>query len=635
MGILENRETINKQIEEISQNNIFKSVLESIEQMFCIIDVQDYTIKIANSAFYRYSYPYKGETCYAFNHNLDKPCNVPICPVKVIKETGNPVNIAHIHKIDGKERCIDIYAYPLINAEGKITHVMKHYRDITEYNSVEEKHKRIIDNPICCVSLTQDGKIIYTNSTFCKTFGYEKDELLNKDFSELISPDDLNLFQEYKHRNIEEKKEPECYILSALKKDGSRIYIEIANSAPFSYMGKSTILTILRNITEKRKMEKDLIRSQKLESIGILAGGIAHDFNNILTAIIGNISLAQSYKDIDKINERLSAAEAASLRATDLTHKLLTFSRGGSPIKQFMPISGILKDSTMLALKEYNTRCEFLIPDDIWPVEVDREQISLTINNLVTNAAQSMSGKGKIIIKAENFIFGNNHMQLNKGKYVRIAFKDEGEGISEENIQKIFDPYFTTRDQQSGLGLTTAYSIAKKHGGNIEVESKTGAGSIFYLYLPAHSEVFISEPEDVSQPDTEKYIPSQQKRILIMDDEHIIREFVMQSLEHFGYVTTTVEDGNQAIDEYKRAINSGEKFDMVILDLTVPGGMGGKETIEKIKEFDPDVNAIVSSGYSNDPIISNYEKFGFKGFIRKPYKIQDLAKVVYEFTNVN
>lgn len=362
----------------------------------------------------------------------------------------------------------------------------------------------------------------------------------------------------------------------------------------------------------------------KLESVGILAGGIAHDFNNLLTAIVGNISLAKMRAGSeDKNLKMLIEAEKACFRAKELTQQLLTFSKGGAPIKKATHIDELVKDSAAFTLSGSMTRPEFYIMDNLWPVEVDEGQVSQVINNLILNANQAMYGGGIIEVRCENIVLGKEDtLPLTRGRYIKITVKDQGCGIAKEHLEKIFDPYFTTKKKGSGLGLSTTYSIVKKHDGHIAVESELGKGTAFYIYLPA------SEKEVSREKGAEEEHIAGKGRILVMDDEEVVREVAGGMAAHLGYEVDFAEDGAKAIELYRKAKKSGKSFDVVIMDLTIPGGMGGEEAMKKLLEIDPSVKAIVSSGYSNDPVMADYKKHGFSGVIAKPYKIAEMSSVI-------
>ena len=382
------------------------------------------------------------------------------------------------------------------------------------------------------------------------------------------------------------------------------------------------------HIIERKKMEAELQNIDKLESIGALAGGIAHDFNNLLTGIVGNISLAKMYSSEEKVIERLTEAERASMQSRHLTQQLLTFSKGGAPVKETASISELLKDTTQFALSGSNVKSLFSIPDDLWQVKIDKRQISQVIQNLVANADQAMPIGGVIKIRAENVIISDkDNLPISEGKYIKISVSDEGIGISKEYLTKIFDPYFTTKakgsEKGTGLGLTICHSIIEKHSGYITVESEVEIGTTFYIYLPTFQRE-VSEEVEVKER-----IFSGTGRILVMDDEEIVRKVTGDVLNHLGYNVDFACDGSEAIELYQKAKESGNPFDAVILDLTIPGGMGGKKAVEKLFEIDPEVKAIVSSGYSTDPIMSDYKQYGFSEAVAKPYNIKELGEILH------
>ncbi|GJQ58840.1 MAG: response regulator [Candidatus Scalindua sp. AMX11] len=380
--------------------------------------------------------------------------------------------------------------------------------------------------------------------------------------------------------------------------------------------------------------ETEGMKFQNLESLGILAGGIAHDFNNILTIISGNISLIKMLVSSEgEIAGRLAEIEKAFLRAKKLTQKLLTFSSGGAPVKRVICLSELMRDSARSSLRGKNTNCSFHIPDEPFFVEADTEQMRQAINNLMVNAVQALPEGGNIKVVIENVILGTRDpFPLPKGKYVKIAIEDHGIGISQEHMQQIFDPYFTTKDMNSGLGLSATYSIIKRHGGHIAVSSKKGVGTTFSLYLPA-SEQTSSVKLDIREA-RERGVGAfvLEKRILVMDDKETIRNIVKEMLTYISCEVEVASDGEEAIALYTREKESGKPFDVVIMDLTIPEGMDGRETIKILKEIDPDVKAIVSSGYSNDPIMADFKKYGFSAVLPKPYRIEDLKKTLQKVT---
>ena len=489
----------------------------------------------------------------------------------------------------------------------------------------EEIYRYIVENDIFGISMTQDGNTIYANDTYCSIFGYEREELVGKSFLEVVAPEQRSLIWERSQKRAKGGQEPDHYVFKGMKKDGAILFIEISIAKIFVHKDKTTILAIFRDVTRGRKLGEELLRTQKLESLGILAGGIAHDFNNILTAILGNIFLARVYmetgKSANKILEKLTGAELASARAKDLTQQLLIFSKGGRIALSTTSIGKLLRDSVGFALSGSNVRCEFSIPDDLWKVEIDEGQMNQIINNLIINAEQAMSDGGIIKLDAENVALEvQNPPKLKPGTYVKISIKDQGIGIPEENLQRIFDPYFTTKEGARGLGLSTSYSIIEKYDGHITVQSQPGDGATFHIYLPAS---LVKAPMETPE---EKEIPIMGKgRILVMDDEESIREIAVEMLSNLGYEASTATDGVDAIRIYRHAKRSERPFDVVILDLTIPGGMGGKETVQRLRKVDPGIKAVVSSGYTNDPIMTEFGKYGFRGVIVKPYRTRELS----------
>ena len=390
-------------------------------------------------------------------------------------------------------------------------------------------------------------------------------------------------------------------------------------------------VVVFRDITERQRNEAERRKAETLEQLGLLAGGIAHDFNNLLTAIVGNISLASLLLPPgDEMATRLNDAKNASLRARDLAQQLLTFARGGAPIKKTASIGKLIQDTVSFSLRGTHSRSEFLFGADLWPAEIDPGQISQVVANLVVNADQAMPNGGTLRVTCDNFAYHSDTAptvpDLLPGDYIRIAIHDEGVGIPGNCLKRIFDPYFTTKPKGNGLGLATTYSIIKNHNGLICVDSQEHFGSTFTLYLPAsrHQEMPVEPPRQLNQ------VICGTGRILIVDDEEAIRALVEFTLERLGYQVTQAESALEGVEIYRQKLKAGERFDAVILDLTLPGGMGGKEALKKLMEVDPTVNAIVSSGYALDATMSRYQDDGFRGVIAKPYEAAELGKIVHE-----
>ena len=328
------------------------------------------------------------------------------------------------------------------------------------------------------------------------------------------------------------------------------------------------------------------------------------------------------------IHRILSNSEKASNKASGLTHQLLTFSRGGAPVRENLSINELLRQSADFVLSGSNVNASYDIPSDIWTVNADKGQISQVIQNITINADQSMPDGGEVLIKAGNIeIDRSTAMQLNPGRYVRIEISDYGCGIPVDHISNIFDPFYSTKKDGSGLGLTTAFSIIRKHDGNIIVKSRCGTGTAFIIHLPASTEKVIKNDDDRHNSETHE------GRILIMDDKDIVRTTISSMLEHLGYEIESAKNGDEAIEKYCRSMRNGKPFKLVILDLTIPGGKGGKETIKELRKIDPDIKAIVSSGYSTDPVMAHYREYGFAGVIMKPYTLGKIDSSIREILN--
>ena len=397
------------------------------------------------------------------------------------------------------------------------------------------------------------------------------------------------------------------------------------SAAPIQDAGKLVgVVLAFRDVTEWQKLEEERLRASKLESIGILAGGIAHDFNNILMAIVGNVSLAEQFaREQPELRPLLLEAQKAGWRARDLTHQLLIFARGGAPIKETAVLTDIIKDSARFVTPGSNVHCEFSLAHDLWPVEADKGQLSQVIANLVLNAVQAMPEGGTVQVRAENLaLSAPASLPLPAGRYVRVSVQDHGIGIKPEHLPKVFDPYFTTKQRGSGLGLATAYSIVRRHDGLIRVSSQLGQGSLFEVYLPASAKAPPPPPEPCPPPQ-----PGQ-GTVLVMDDEPAVLEVCKASLKQLGYEVLLARDGAEAVRLYREAQQAAVPITALILDLTVPGGMGGKETVKRLLELDPQVRAIVSSGYSNDPVMADFRAHGFCGVISKPYAVEQLAEAL-------
>ena len=483
------------------------------------------------------------------------------------------------------------------------------------------------------LELTSDWRIVYVNPSIVSLTGMAEERILGTDF--------IKLFHESHKQNVREVVEAiddcplEIHENFPLLVNGKQVSLHIL---PVRDEDRLLYVVIMTDIGEKRMAEARLQQALKTEAIATLAGGIAHDYNNLLAMIMGNLSMAREEAAPHSVMAGLlQEAEQASSKARDLTHQLMTLSRGGYPMKELGSIESLLKEIPGQIQAHKGVEYTFSIQDDLWALEYDTRQMHYAISNVLINAVEAMPQGGTIALQAENLVIENqgkdSALRLNEGKHVRISIRDEGSGIPEEHLNQVFDPYFSTKERGvqkgMGMGLTTAYAIVQKHGGNIMVNSTTGAGTTVTIYLPAsEEEVRSAQCDVVAAQSTITNKQSAIRKILVMDDEESLRNLAQKMLERLGYEVETVKDGVEAIETYKKHMDSGEPFDGVILDLTIKGGMGGAQAIKELIKIDPDVKAIVCSGYFNDPVLANYEEHGFRGAMTKPYQKSDLESVL-------
>jgi PAS domain S-box-containing protein len=494
----------------------------------------------------------------------------------------------------------------------------------------EERYRTLAENAfdlICEVS--HEGILMYVSPNYREVLGYDPEEMIGKDVDQYVHPDDLAHITGDFYRVISNfdtfQNTHRCR-----HKNGEWFWFESAGKPYRAPDDSIRIIFVMRDITNRKKIEEEMIKANKLESIGILAGGIAHDFNNILSILWGNITMAKIYAGPDsKVDQRLIKAEQALTRARELTQQLLIFAKGVEPIKRIASIADLVSESVNLALRGSSICCRFQPATDLWLVEVDEGQMNQVFNNLLINAGQAMPKGGNITISAQNVtVIENKELPLSDGKYVKLSFVDKGEGISEENLRKVFDPYFTTKPKGTGLGLATVYTIIKKHNGYISIESQEGIGTTVHLYLP------VSQASPAPKKNIKHSHLKAHGRVLIMDDEKELQEVLAKMLSQIGYDVQTVGDGVEAIELFKQAQHIEEQFSLVIMDLVIQGGMGGKETIKHFLKIDPDIKVVVSSGYSKDPVMSNFREYGFCGVLPKPYTLEELMETL-ESCNLN
>jgi two-component system, cell cycle sensor histidine kinase and response regulator CckA len=496
--------------------------------------------------------------------------------------------------------------------------------DISEYKMIEsalreseDRYRNLVEFSPAAILVEKAGHINMVNKEATRLLGRDASELLNRLVDDALTPDGKR-FRRFVSQSLQSGVPVECELT---RSDGSVVTVELSAVA-LNHNGADTVRIQLWDLTEQKIKEEEHIKATRLESLGLLAGGIAHDFNNILTIISGYLSIAGLHaKDNDQIHQKLDEIDKAVRQAVGLTQQLLTFAKGGAPVKKVMPVTELVEETVQFALSGSNVRWSVRKQQNIPLVEVDEGQISQVISNLVINANQAMPGGGTLTVTLDKTtLSAENPQQLSAGTYVVITIADNGPGIHEDHLSRIFDPYFTTKSEGSGLGLATCYSIVKKHGGHVGVTSRYGSGASFIVYLPA---VLSGGPVTTADQTI-----AGMGRILIMDDEPAIRHLLIEMLTYLGYRADDSVNGEEALTLYAQAEQDRDPYDAVILDLTIRGGMGGRETMERLKALNPDIRAVVSSGYSNDAVLSDFARYGFSAVVAKPYSLEELGNAL-------
>jgi len=541
------------------------------------------------------------------------------------------------------EQFFDVFYSPNRNSAGSVIGVIGMALDITERKMTEEdlqeseeRFRHLFEYSNDAIMLLDTNGFIGCNEATLSMFGYTMGEFLTKtpaDVSPTYQPDGKDSNQaSFEQVGKAFKDGINIFLWSHKRKNGEVFPAEVLLSI-LVIDGREIIQGTVRDITERILTEEELLRGRKLESIGLLAGGIAHDFNNVLTGLFGNIELAKQKLPSDNAAfTYIQNAGQALDKATSLTQQLLTFAKGGEPLLEMISIGQVIQDAIKFSLSGSNVKTILNLQNELWNVQADKGQLSQVITNLVINADQAMPTGGTLTIRAENIRnIDNNLVPHLAGESIKLSIADNGSGISVENLKLIFDPYFTTKQTGSGLGLATVHSIITKHKGHITVDSELGNGTTFNIYLPADST--ISQSTDTTSQNSSDNSNPMAGHILVMDDNEMILNLAKEMIEAFGYTVDTAVDGKEAIEKYISAQQCGKAFDVAIMDLTIPGGMGGKEAVQELLAVDPDAKVIVSSGYSSDPIMANYTEYGFKGILAKPYQLKSLENELSRLVN--
>ena len=548
-------------------------------------------------------------------------------PVEKVLATGLTVFLSKdtvLLSKDGTKYKIKDSVAPIYNIkESEIIGTVLVFRKITGVAAIKHKYRHLFNSLGDAIFVhDMNGRILDANDCACHRYGYCYKEFLKMKVS------DIDVVEQVKY--IDDR-------LAKLKENGhitfetehrdcdDNIFPVEATAKLGEYEGRQIVLVISHEISERKRMEEELLKIEKLESVGILAGGIAHDFNNILAAILGNIEMAEMYtEETSEAYLLLDTAKKASIRAKDLTQQLLTFAKGSDPVKKTASVSQIITDAADFVLYGSVSRCNYDISEDLWDVEVDSGQISQVIQNIVINARDALVDGGVITITCENIThIGEQNVPLLSGNYVRITLKDGGPGIAEEDIDKVFDPYFSTKQMGSGLGLAICHSIILKHNGSISVESKVGEGTKFTIYLPASLEKATEAQAKALFVETEN-----RATVMVVDDETMILNMIEKMLSMIGHKALLVNNGQEAVDTYREYLDNGLSIDLIIMDLTIPGGMGGKEAVKEILNVNSEAKVVVSSGYASDPVVAHCQKYGFKASLSKPFQLGELNEVI-------
>ncbi|MDO5576522.1 MAG: PAS domain S-box protein [Fibrobacter sp.] len=560
-----------------------------------------------------------------YNTNIDIKIDTPLSTKKLNGTFNAKINSNLIFAITS----IEIFVY------GKDC-ILSFIRDITGDKKNEkalgesiQRYRELTDIlPEAVFETGPDGFITYANPKAYELFGYTPNDLNRISPMEMVVESERKLVKENMQK-VFTRDTRQYHEYTGLHSSGKQFPI-LAHATAIVRDNKAVgICGIAIDLTERIRIEKELQKNENIEALGTLSGGIAHDFNNLLTGLLSGLSVLKlNYNDYNNNKCIIDDMEQTVLRGKNLTGRLLTYSKGGAPIKETTTLDSLVKETTSYILSGKQTEYEIDIENNIFPVDIDSTQIIRVIQNLLINAVEAMSGtNGKIKITLKNKLEPNDSGSGDK-KFVELIITDSGIGIPQNLHNRIFHPFFTTKSNCSGLGLPTSCSIIEKHNGKIYFETAVGKGTSFHVILPASSKDACKKPHVVECPGKKA-----KGRVLLMDDEKIILTVTQKLLEHLGYSVVLATNSEMAINSYKKSLEDNNKFNIVILDLTIPSGAGGKEVLAELIKIDPEVTAVVSSGYSHDPIMANYLDHGFKGFIRKPYSLDELSECLTKVMN--
>lgn len=566
--------------------------------------------------------------CYQANCRRDKMTFA--CGVKNVFQ-GEKMRV---ERWECRGHVFNIVGEPIRDHNGEIIQAVICYLDITDRVRAEEEITREKDQLTVTlqainegvISLNKEWTVVLANDMAEKILGIRRNTLVGQNICDIIfSEEEKKHMVSYHHMNTGQRLYPyQGSVCKQMYIDGSRRFVEIYQMPVYTGMNRLTaIVLILKDITERLNMENELLRRQKLESLSILTGGIAHDFNNILTAAMSNVAMAHIQMEKNGLSsEYLANAEQALQQARALVRQLSTFAKGGSPVKETTSLKELLEKIIQFTLSGARVSRNIIIAEDLDLVDIDTTQFGQVIHNLLLNAIQAMPEGGTLNLEGRNRqITEKDTLTLSPGRYVQVSITDTGVGIPEEYQKKIFDPFFTTKKEGSGIGLATAYSIIKRHNGYITVESEEKRGTTFTVFIPSSSSALTAKDQPQVRPFPERHTG----RILIMDDDEMILKSTGSLLRTMGFEVDTVSDGEEALEISRRMRDMGKRYDCILMDLVIPGGMGGLDTITPMREIDPEVCIVVSSGYSQEEVLSNYRDYGFDGVIPKPYKIDELS----------